>query len=125
MLNHQNTVVLVVDIQERLLPVLHQSAEFAAACRRWIQGSQYLSLPIILTEQYPKGLGKTVADVAVLLNDAPVFEKTRFSAFTEEVQAALAQHKPQNVILIGCEAHICVLQTAWDLRGQGFEVYVP
>ena len=68
MLNHQNTVVLVVDIQERLLPVLHQSAEFAAACRRWIQGSQYLSLPIILTEQYPKGLGKTVADVAVLLN---------------------------------------------------------
>ena len=61
----------------------------------------------------------------MLLNDAPVFEKTRFSAFTEEVQAALAQHKPQNVILIGCEAHICVLQTAWDLRGQGFEVYVP
>ena len=125
MLNHQNTVVLVVDIQERLLPVLHQSAEFAAACRRWIMGSQYLSLPIILTEQYPKGLGKTVADVAVLLNNVPVFEKTRFSAFTEEVQAALAQHKPQNVILIGCEAHICVLQTAWDLRGQGFEVYVP
>ncbi len=78
MLNHQNTVVLVVDIQERLLPVLHQSAEFAAACRRWIQGSQYLSLPIILTEQYPKGLGKTVADVAVLLNDAPVFEKRAF-----------------------------------------------
>ena len=63
MLNQQNTLVLVIDIQEHLLPALHQADAFVAACQTFIAASTHLSLPIILTEQYPKGLGKTVAVV--------------------------------------------------------------
>lgn len=120
-----NTLILVIDIQERLLPVLQRPQEMAAACRTLLNGSNLLGVPAIITEQYPKGLGQTVADVRLLLKDAPVFEKTQFSALTPEVQAALNEKQPENVVLIGCEAHVCVLQTALQLRAQGKQVYIP
>lgn len=120
-----NTLVLVVDIQERLMPVLHQSEQFVRAARTLLGGTTLLGLPTLITEQYPKGLGQTVADVRLLVKDAPVFEKTRFSALTPEVQAALEQAGRENIVLIGCETHICVLQTAQDLLAWGKRVYVP
>lgn len=125
MLNQKNTLVLVIDIQERLLPALHQADAFVAACKKFITASTHLSLPIILTEQYPKGLGKTVADITALFPDVTTFEKTQFSAYTAEVQAALAAHSTQNMILLGCETHICVLQTALDLRQNGLNIWIP
>lgn len=124
-LHSQNTVVLVVDVQERLIPVLNESERFTQECRRFLAGCQLLGLPIIVTEQYPKGLGKTIPDVATLLNDVPVFEKTRFSAWTEEVQAVAQAYQAENFIIIGCETHICVLQTTIDLRLLNANVYVP
>lgn len=126
MLYTDNTVVLVVDIQERLLPVLHEAAAFTAACRRMIQGAAILQLPLVITEQYPKGLGATVPDIALLCKDKPVFSKTRFSAWTEEVQAWFSeQGRAENVIVLGCETHICLLQTVLDMRAAGLNVFVP
>ena len=86
-------------------------------------------MPHIITEQYPKGLGATVPDIALLTPDAPKFSKTQFSAYTAEVAAALQQGQPENqkpnIILIGCETHICMLQTVLDLRQQGYNVLIP
>ena len=66
-------------------------------------------------------------DIALLTPDAPKFSKTQFSAYTAEVAAALQSRQPekQNIILIGCETHICVLQTVLDLRQQGYNVFIP
>lgn len=125
MLNSHNTLILVVDIQERLLPVLHDASQFVQSCCQLITGTQYLQLPVIITEQYPKGLGQTIQDIHSLCSNALFFEKTLFSAYTDEVQAAIKQINPQSIILIGCETHICILQTALALWQHKFEVYIP
>lgn len=125
MLTENNTALLVVDVQERLTPVLYQSETFVAACRRMISGAKILALPILVTEQYPKGLGHTIYDIRLLCKNAPLFEKTRFSAYVDEVVSVLKQHHIQNVVLIGCETHICIFQTALDLLANGYKVYLP
>lgn len=122
----ENTLCIVVDIQERLLPALHDADAMVERSRVVIQGLQALDVPLVATEQYPKGLGKTVPAVQLLLGDgAAVFEKTRFSAVIAEVEAVLNEQKIENVILLGAEAHVCMLQTVLDLRAKGLAVYVP
>ncbi|ATD66019.1 isochorismatase family protein [Neisseria weixii] len=122
----ENTLCIVVDIQERLLPALHDAESMVERSRVVIQGLQALDVPLVATEQYPKGLGKTVPAVQLLLGDgAAVFEKTRFSAVIAEVEAVLNEQKVENVILLGAEAHVCMLQTVLDLRAKGLAVYVP
>ena len=125
MITPANTTLLIVDIQERLLPALHEHQAFLAACRQFITGANLLGVPHIITEQYPKGLGATVPDIALLTPDAPKFSKTQFSAYTAEVATALQSRQPENIVLIGCETHICVLQTVLDLRQQGYNVFIP
>ena len=125
MMTPENTRLIIVDIQERLLPALHESQAFLAACRQFITGANLLGVPHLITEQYPKGLGATVPDIALLTPDAPKFSKTQFSAYTAEVAAALQSRQPENIVLIGCETHICMLQTVLDLRQQGYNVFIP
>ncbi|MGF6147452.1 Isochorismatase family [Kingella potus] len=120
----ENTVCLIIDIQERLTPSLHEAEQFTAACRLLIQGVQALDIPAMFTEQYPKGLGATLPAVRLLLPDAPLAEKTRFSA-APAAESFIREKQAQNIILIGAETHICVLQTALDLRLQGMGVYLP
>jgi isochorismatase family protein len=124
-MNPENTLCLVVDVQERLLPVLHGAGEMVGRCRVLLQGMRALGVPLLATEQYPKGLGKTVPAVQLLLDGAPVFEKTRFSACLPQVGEILKQKRIANVVLAGAETHICMLQTVLDLRAAGLEVYVP
>ena len=124
MITPANTTLLIVDIQERLLPALHEHQAFLA-CRQSIRCANLLGVPHIITEQYPKGLGATVPDIALLTPDAPKFSKTQFSAYTAEVAAALQSRQPENIVLIGCETHICMLQTVLDLRQQGYNVFIP
>lgn len=121
----ENTLCIIVDIQERLLPALHEADKMVERSRVVIQGLQALNVPLVATEQYPKGLGKTAPSVQLLLNSVSVFEKTRFSALIEDVEAEIAAKKAQNIILIGAEAHVCMLQTVMDLRQKGLNVYVP
>lgn len=121
----ENTLCLVVDIQERLQPVLHQVDEVVERSRVLLQGLQALGVEIVVTEQYPKGLGKTVPAIQLLLGDAPVFEKTRFSALTSEVAEILQSKQIENVILVGVETHICMLQTVLDLCATDLSVFVP
>ena len=121
----ENTLCLIVDIQERLQSALSGHAHMSAHCRLLLQGLAALGIPFIATEQYPKGLGRTIAAVSLLLDGAPVYEKTSFSAFLPEIHEYIVRRGITDVILIGAETHICILQTAADLRAEGLNVYVP
>lgn len=124
-LNTQNTLAIVVDIQQRLMPVLHESENFINQNKKMIAGLNALGVKIIVTEQYPKGLGATLPEIRELVVDAPYFEKTKFSALIDEVDEILLTQNVENVILLGCETHVCMLQTALDLREKNLNVYVP
>ncbi|WP_107853602.1 isochorismatase family protein [Neisseria elongata] len=120
-----NTACLIVDIQERLTPALHEAERFTAACTLLMQGLHALGIPMMATEQYPQGLGATLPEIKSLLPDTPFVEKTRFSAVLPETEDFIRRHNAQNIVLIGTETHICMLQTALDLRAQGLNVYIP
>ena len=124
-LRTDNTACLIVDIQERLTPALHEAECFTAACTLLIQGLHALGIPMMATEQYPQGLGTTLPEIKSLLPDTPFVEKTRFSAVLPETEDFIRRHNAQNIVLIGAETHICMLQTALDLRAQGLNVYIP
>jgi len=124
-LRTDNTACLIVDIQERLTPALHEAERFTAACTLLIQGLHALGIPMMATEQYPQGLGTTLPEIKSLLPDTPFVEKTRFSAVLPETEDFIRRHNAQNIVLIGAETHICMLQTALDLRAQGLNVYIP
>jgi len=123
-LNVDSTALIVIDIQDALTRVMHEKDRLVDAARHLIQGANALALPIIVTEQYPKGLGHTIPEVARLMESEPV-EKTAFSCCGEKafVRAIEALGRKQ-ILLCGIETHVCVYQTARDLVERGYEVEV-
>lgn len=117
-------VLLVVDIQEKLLPVMDGWEACAAAAKRMIEAARVLVVPVVVTEQYPAGLGPTCAMIKEALGDAPVAEKMRFSACVESVMQALGQLARRQVIVVGIESHVCVQQTVLDLLRAGYVPYL-
>jgi nicotinamidase-related amidase len=125
LLSAQRSKLLVVDVQEKLLPLIPVAEQLTNNCRRLIEGARILSVPTFVTEQYPKGLGGTVPELAALLPSAP--SKVRFSC-AEVLNWGTAADQPDErdqIVVAGMEAHVCVLQTVLDLLAQGFRVYVP
>jgi nicotinamidase-related amidase len=117
--------LLVVDFQERLMPAVHQSDQVVANGVWLIRIAQRLRVPILASEQYPKGLGHTVAAIRELLPADAFMEKTHFSCAAElECMRRIDLLGRDQVILVGAEAHVCVLQTALDLKMAGKEVYL-
>lgn len=111
--------LVVIDIQERLAAAMPSRDSVVRATGILIEAAARLNVPLLITEQYPKGLGTTVSDVAHKIPEASTrIEKTRFSA-----SAALPITRPQ-VVLAGMEAHVCVLQTAIELVARGLDVFV-
>jgi hypothetical protein len=115
---------MVVDIQDRLLPAIEGAEACVAAARKIIEAGRLLETPIMVTEQYPAGLGRTCATLRVALGETPVFEKTRFSACVEPVVQRLAGLKRPHVIITGIEAHVCVQQTVLDLLELGYKPFL-
>ena len=119
----ENTIGLVVDIQERLVPVMEEKEQLIENCSKLIQGLQILGVPLLVTQQYTKGLGETIDEIKSVINDFQYIEKKDFSCFDEPVFAEkLVLSGAKNVIICGIESHVCVLQTALDLKEAG---YVP
>lgn len=118
--------LVMVDMQERLLPAIHDFERVLEKCVLLLQVAEKLDLPLIVTEQYPKGLGPTVPELES--KNATVFEKLSFSGYRDEkIQAhfkTLEESGFKQMIVCGIEAHVCVLQTALDLKRTGFEVFV-
>jgi nicotinamidase-related amidase len=129
-LDPKTTAVVVVDIQERLAAAMPaaQLAEVVRSAKILLEGARLLGAPVLVTEQYPKGLGPTLADIepALVAAGAQRFEKNTFSAggvpaFGEALSASSARA----AIVIGMESHVCVYQTVRDLVARGIEVHVP
>jgi nicotinamidase-related amidase len=122
-LNRARTALLVVDVQEKLLPSIWESHRVLRECVRLVQGAHLLGLPILATEQYRQGLGPTVAELASVLPNADPIQKMAFSGCTPEVVDRLTRTDRRDVLLCGIECHVCVTQTALDLLDTGFHVY--
>jgi len=117
--------LIVVDIQERLLPAIAEKERVVQNAVRLAQGAAILHVPIFATEQYRKGLGATVPEVAQAIPAFAPIEKLAFSACgADGFVAALREKKVTQPILCGIEAHVCVLLTALDLLGRGLQVSV-
>lgn len=121
-----SSALLVVDVQEKLFPLIDRPCEVMERLKLLVQGAALLELPIIATEQYPKGLGGTIAPLKDLLGHQGEYpEKTTFSACGEAAPLkAIEKSKKQQWIVAGIEAHVCVLQTVRDLLNKGYEVAV-
>lgn len=128
-MNHQyrlkveDTAILVVDMQEKLLPKIANADEVIRNASFLVNAAKVLGVPVLGTEQYPKGLGPTVEPIRGMLTN--VWEKQTFSAVDEG--GALEYLKSDariKVVVVGIEAHICIMQTVLDLLNQGFHVFV-
>jgi nicotinamidase-related amidase len=128
LMNSHDTALLVIDVQEKLFPLIANRSKIEWNLLRLIQGAQILGLPVLATEQYPQGLGGTIAAVSqalqtVQINPPPT--KTMFSC--RECQAQLDplfQQGVRKVLVSGIETHVCVAQTALDLVAAGIQVYL-
>ena len=108
--------LLVVDIQQKLLPQIADQVAVTAQCIKMIRAAQVLEIPLTLTQQYPQGLGETAPEIFEAAAGAPLLDKMTFSVWRESIchDRILELARPQ-VIVIGIESHVCVQQTAFDL----------
>ena len=126
LLAREGTVLVVIDVQEAYRPVLFEYERVAAAVARLIQGAVALGVPLLATEQYPKGVGHTVAEVArhFPVGTVPIQKMSLSCCGAEEFMTALIKLGCHQVLIAGIEAHACVNQTAHDLLAAGFQVHV-
>ncbi|MSO74301.1 MAG: hydrolase [Alphaproteobacteria bacterium] len=123
------STLVVIDLQERLAPAISGGDEVLRRAGQLIEAARNLDMPVIVTEQYPKGLGPTVPAIkAALPNDALILSKLSFSAGKDAgFLAAWEKHRANGrhqIVLCGTETHVCVLQTAADLKARGAEVFL-
>lgn len=125
-LDRKQTGLLVVDVQEKLFPLVERSCETMQALRLVIEGFQLLQLPIMVTEQYPKGLGHTVGSLKAWLDEKQTYlEKSTFSCVADqEIKKTLLALPVNQWVVVGIEAHVCVLQTVKELLRAGKQVVV-
>ena len=117
----ENTIAIIIDVQERLFPHMLDKEVLENNLNILIKALRILEVPILLTQQYTKGLGATIPSVQSALEAVVSLEKTSFSCCDDQtIMRAVYNHKPKHVLLAGIEAHVCVLQTAIDLLGNGF-----
>lgn len=124
-LNPQDSLVLIIDIQEKLVRALDKDIVVKRASNL-VKSAKILNIPVVVTEQYPKGLGSTVEALSSNLPDnAPIVEKTAFNALLEDgFLEKLKSFGKKQIVICGIETHICVHQTTAALLREGFEVYV-
>lgn len=121
----EDSLLLVVDMQEAMLKVVDRWKETAARIRQLIKAARILNIPVLATEQYKKGLGATIPEVLGLLRDETIFQKEHFSACLEEgfLEAVRKTNRSQ-VVITGMETHVCVLQTGLDLIRHGYRLHL-
>lgn len=123
-LTREEAVLMVIDIQERLVPAMSDGEQVISKTNTLISIVKNFGIPLIVTEQYPKGLGKTVPELSTNLGGTPTFEKITFSGCTTEVISHLNKLGRKKVIITGMETHVCVFQTVRDLLNYGYQVFV-
>tara|TARA_R110000868_G_scaffold10313_16_gene50691 strand:- start:11448 stop:11990 length:543 start_codon:yes stop_codon:yes gene_type:complete len=121
----EKSCLLIVDIQKRLLSAMDSPRAVLSGCSLMMKAAGVLEVPIVVTEQYPEGLGPTVEPLAELAPEDAFFSKLHFSsARNPAIRGKLETLKPSQVIIGGIEAHVCVLQTAIGLQEAGYQCFV-
>lgn len=125
MFDLDKTVLVVVDVQEKLWAAMHEKESLRDNTVRIVKGAKILGVPIVWTEQNPKGLGPTLPAVSELLAESEPVAKLSFSCCGEaEFMKKLEALNRKQILLAGMESHVCVYQTVADLRNKGYEVQV-
>lgn len=124
LIDRDNSALLVVDVQERLLPHIHDWQRLLDNVIWLVRVAQRLGVPVMASEQYPKGIGATHADLRALLPDSAVVEKLHFSCAAARCLTGLPGAGRRQIVMCGIESHVCVLQSALELRAEGKEVFV-
>jgi len=124
-IDRKNSVLLVIDIQERFVPHLYEKETVIKNAGILIDAAKRLNIPILVTEQYPQGLGRTVEILKNKLGDVNIVEKDTFSCFGEvKFREALKKIGRSHIVITGIETHVCVQQTVLDLLRDNFSVVV-
>ena len=125
MLSPDSTVLVVIDVQGKLAQLMYEKQMVFDNAQRLIKGAQILEIPIIVTEQNPKGLGPTVPEIAALFPQFQPLPKFSFSCCADaDFSRTLTSLKRKQVLISGIEAHVCIFQTSLDLLALGYEVHV-
>jgi len=121
-LRRDQAALLCVDIQERLVPAMFEAERLVRHCALMVKAARQLEIPVFAVEHVPAKLGSTLA--AVGLGETVPVAKTLFSGAVPQIMTALRESGKRSIVLCGVETHVCLLQTALDLRSQGFSVYI-
>ncbi len=125
LLDRKRTLLLIVDVQDRLAPVIDNNESVLANCARLLAGCRILDVPVLVSEQYPRGLGETVESIRSLASDAEIAEKITFSCLRDrELTERIAESGRDTLLVAGMEAHVCVTQTVLDALDRGYHVQV-
>ena len=125
-LNREDTLAVFIDFQEKLMPAMHNKEVLQDKVVRLAKGLKVLDIPHIVTQQYTKGIGETIPEVAEAIGEFEPIDKTTFSCmshvdFINQLEIAARR----NIVVCGIEAHICVQQTVEQLLDEGYNVYIP
>lgn len=124
-IRQDNTAVLLIDIQEKLLPAIYEGKETLAKSVAFVNGLRLLDIPIVAICHYPKGLGDLVPELKTALDRVKPFEKNTFSACgNDDIKKHISGLGKENILVFGMEAHICVLQTVLDLVHESYNTAV-
>lgn len=125
LIDKNESLLLLIDVQEKLTPAVMQSEQLLNNCFWLLRLAKEMNVPLLISEQYAKGLGKTVQKLAELTQDEPCFDKFSFSCMSDKAFLNHCQQlQKKQFLLMGIEAHVCVLQTALELKTHGYEVFV-
>lgn len=125
LLEKEQSCLMVIDVQEKLVPAMADPVSFVVNCKKLMEAAKILSVPVIVTEQYPQGIGHTVPELTSVIPPSGAVTKNTFSAAIEpDVADRIAKVDKKQFLVIGTEAHVCVMQTALSLKAQGYDVYV-
>jgi nicotinamidase-related amidase len=124
LLDRDNSALLVIDVQDRLLGAIHEWQRLLDRVVWLVRVAQRMQVPVLVSEQYPKGLGATHSAVRGLVDAGAVVEKIHFSCVAAGCFEGVRGFERRQQVICGIESHVCVMQTALDLRRQGREVFV-
>ncbi len=125
LLEHDRSALLLIDIQERLFPGIHERQKMLERIELLLSAAKLMNIPVLATEQYPRGLGKTIGEIFQIVPDLQPMEKMDFSCLPAPgFKDRLASLQRRQIVVTGIETHICVTQTALDLIAHGEEVFV-
>jgi nicotinamidase-related amidase len=121
----EDSLLLIIDIQQAMLKVIDFWEIVAGKVKQLIRSASVLDVPILLTEQYKKGLGETLPELIQEIDSPQVFQKEHFSACLEaDFIPTVQSFDRKKIIVVGMETHVCVLQTCLDLAKAGFQVHL-